>query len=208
MVNRPVITKLWVNGRASEDRDEWTEEVRAHCERCYDDKGETSEVQAERILCQRRRGDHCEALQGRRVTITVDVVLRARGNMLRNKANGPADCLVTDMLRCLPTETVYEVARWFDKRFRGECRAPEAWKVLRFVFLKKPDAKLEKGFRGFRAIALLSVFSKWYATVLVDMLRDEKEPSEWKRLHVGAERGVNCEHMRAFVTSIFQRHWE
>ena len=32
--------------------DEWTEEVRAHCERCYDDKEETREVQAERILSQ------------------------------------------------------------------------------------------------------------------------------------------------------------
>ena len=38
-----------VNGRASEDREEWTEEVRAHCGRCYDDKTETPEVQAERI---------------------------------------------------------------------------------------------------------------------------------------------------------------
>ena len=150
VINRPVITKLWVNGRASEDRDEWTEEVRAHCERCYDDKEETSEVQAERILSQRRRGDHCVALQGRRVAITVDKVLRARGKMLRNKANGPADCRVTEMLQCLSTETVYEVAHWFDKRFRGGCRALEAWKVLRLVFLKKKtDAKLEKSLRGF-----------------------------------------------------------
>ena len=61
------------------------------------------------------------------------------------------------------------MAHWFDKRFKGECRAPEAWNILRLVFLKKPDAKLEKGLRGFRAIALLSVFSKWYTTVLVDM---------------------------------------
>ena len=73
----------------------------------------------------------------RRVTITVDKVLRARGKMLRNKANSPADCLVTEMLRCLPKKTVYEVAHWFDKLFRGECRAPEGWKVLRLVFLKK-----------------------------------------------------------------------
>ena len=124
VINRPVITRLWVNGRASEDRDEWTEEVRAHCDRCYDDKEETS-------------GDHCVALQGRRVAITVDKVLRARGKMLRNKANGPADCRVTEMLQCLSTETVYEVAHWFDKRFRGGCRAQEAWQVLRLVFLKK-----------------------------------------------------------------------
>ena len=59
---------------------------------------------------------------------------------------------------------------------------------------KKPDAKLEKGLRGFPAIALLSVFSKRYATVLVDMLHEETEPSEWSRLHVGAER-VSDEHM-------------
>ena len=31
---------------------------------------------------------------------------------------------------------------------------------------------------------------------------------ETGRLHVGAERGVNCEHMQALVTKIFQRHWE
>ena len=36
------------------------------------------------------------------------------------------------------------------------CRAQEAGKILRLVYLKKPDAKLEKGLRGFRAIALLS----------------------------------------------------
>ena len=41
VINRPVFTKLWVDGRASEDRDEWTEDVRAHCESCYDDKAET-----------------------------------------------------------------------------------------------------------------------------------------------------------------------
>ena len=56
--------------------------------------------------------------------------------MLRKKSNGPADCPVTEMLQCLPTETVYDVAHWFHKRFRGEFRAPEAWKVLRLVFLK------------------------------------------------------------------------
>ena len=79
VINRPVITKFWGNGRASEDRDERREQVRAHCERCYDDKEETSEVRAERIQSQRRRRDHCVALQGRRVAITVDKVLRSVG---------------------------------------------------------------------------------------------------------------------------------
>ena len=52
---------------------------------------------------------------------SVDKVLHARGNMLRNKADGPAHCVDTEMLQCLPTETVYEVSCWFDKRFKGEC---------------------------------------------------------------------------------------
>ena len=63
------------------------------------------------------------ALQGRRKKITVDKVLRVRGKMMTNRSNGPADCSVIEMLQCLPMETVY----WFDKRSKGECRAPEAW---------------------------------------------------------------------------------
>ena len=195
VTHRPAVTKLWINGRASENRDEWTEEVRAHCERCYDDITETSEVRAEKIQRQRTSGDHRVPFQEHRLQITVDKVFRARFKMMKNKANGPTDCLVTEMLQCLPTETVHEVTQWFEKRFKGEYRAPEAWKILRLVSLKKADAKLEKGLRGFRAIALLRVFSKSYTTVLVDLLREKKEPVEWKKLHVGAERGVNCEHM-------------
>ena len=74
VINRPVVTKLWVNGRANEDRDEWTEEVGAHCEHCYNDKAENPEVEAERIWRQRSSGDRRVALQVRRVTITADRV--------------------------------------------------------------------------------------------------------------------------------------
>ena len=67
-----LVTKLWVNGLASEDRDEWTEEVKAHCDRCYDDKMGTPEVQAETVLYERNRGDILITLQGRRKRISVD----------------------------------------------------------------------------------------------------------------------------------------
>ena len=59
-----MVTKLWINGRASEDKDEWTEEVRAHDDKCYDDKMDTSEVQAERMRYHRSRGDSLVTLQG------------------------------------------------------------------------------------------------------------------------------------------------
>lgn len=136
VINRLVVTKIWVNGRASAHRDEWTEEVRAHCERCYDDKEEFPEVLVERIRRQRSSGDRRVAPQGRRVTITVDKVLWTRGKMLRNKANGPSDSLVTEMLRgnTLVRQALQRRMPWS----RGvENSSP--------VFRKKPYAKLEKG---------------------------------------------------------------
>ena len=42
--------------------------------------------------------------------------------------------------------------------------------------------------------------------VLVDLLHEEREPIAWRTLHVEAEKGVNCEHMQALLTNIFQRH--
>ena len=117
VVKKPVVTKLWVNGRATEDREEWCDEVRLHCEKCYGDKSETSEKQAERIRVQQCRGDSAVAIQGRRMQITVNRVLRARGKMLRGKSNGLADCLVVEKLSRLPTEVIYEVTHWFQKRF-------------------------------------------------------------------------------------------
>ena len=69
--------RLWINGQASEDREEWMEKVNAHCERCHDDKDETSQMQDDRIQ-QRRRGDGLEASTGRKIEITVHQVLSAQ----------------------------------------------------------------------------------------------------------------------------------
>ena len=68
------------------------------------------------------------------------------------------------------------------------------------MFLKKPDAKFQKGLREFRSIALLNVFSKWYTTVLVNLLHEEKEPfprgsrerGQW-RAHAGPGKEKNPE---------------
>ena len=90
--------KLWVAGRASENREGWAEEVRAHCEKCHYDKDEMSEVQAVRI-----RG------HGSRVQIIIDGVLRARGTLMKNEEDGLCDCLVTEMLQDVPMVSVYEI---------------------------------------------------------------------------------------------------
>ena len=64
-----------------------------------------------------------------------------------NKSNGLADCV--------GTETVYEVAHWFDKRFKGECRVPLAWTILRLVFSRSLTPSSECS-------------QEWFTTVLVD----------------------------------------
>ena len=118
-MQRPVVKKLRVAGRDSEDSEERREKVRTYFERCYDNKDETSEVQAERTREQRCRGDSLVAWQGRRVQITNDRVLRARGKLMKNTANGPSDCLVTEMLRNLPMEAVHEIDHRFGKSQRS-----------------------------------------------------------------------------------------
>ena len=157
------------------------EEVRVHCEKCYDDKTGTSEVQAERIRHQRSGGDSLVALQGPRVNGDRRAALQGRQIQITvDRGSSRSE-------ECLPMETLFEVSHWFDKRFKTRMSGPEAWQVLRLVFLKKPDAKLEnQGLRGFRAITLLSLFSEWYATVLVDLLLEEKKPVEMEEFARGS----------------------
>ena len=56
------------------------------------------------------------------------------------------------------------------------CRTPETWKIHRLVFLEKPNAKFERSLW----IALLSVFSEWFSTVLVELPHEKKEPIKWR----------------------------
>ena len=51
------------------------------------------------------------------------------------------------------------------------------------------------------------VLAKWYAAMVVRLLHEEPEPTEWKESRVWVERGVNYGHMQALLTNILQRHW-
>ena len=45
--------------------------------------------------------------------------------MVKNSANGPEDCLLTEMLQVLPMETVCEIAHRFEERFRVRMSCPK-----------------------------------------------------------------------------------
>ena len=58
-------------------------------------------------------------------------------------------------------------------------------KIVKLFFLRKPDAEPKKEIRSYRAIALTSVMSKWYASCVVmrmqkERARDLEKTSCWR----------------------------
>ena len=47
----------------------------------------------------------------------IDKVLRAQ--RMKNKADGPADCLVTEIWQNSAVEAVHDITHWLEKRFPG-----------------------------------------------------------------------------------------
>ena len=148
-----MVTKLWINGRDTEDREEWCEEVRLHCEKCYDDKSETSEKKLS-------ASEYSDAEMTARLLFKVG---ECRSQSIEYFVRA-GRCYVANPMARLTTEVICEVTHWFHKRFQWDCRAAEAPGV----------PQEEKGLFVFRAIALLCVFSKLCTTVLVDLLHEEK----------------------------------
>ena len=106
MVHRPPFKKLWIGVREIEDREGWMENARVHCEWCFDDDEEPSWVQEQTMLEQSGGETVGRPGRRRRVEVTVDRVLRARGKIMENKATGSGVCLVSEMLWELPMDSV------------------------------------------------------------------------------------------------------
>ena len=89
------------------------------------------------------------------------------------------------MIKQLPLEKICTITRCFQVRVMGQMEVPSSWKIVKLVFLRKLDAEPKKGIRSYRAIALKSVMSKWYASCLFLRIEKEEELVRWKKLHVG-----------------------
>ena len=122
--------------------------------------------------------------------------------------NGPEDAVVSEMIKQLPLEKIDIITRCFQERYMGKMEAPSSWKVVKLAFLRKPDAEPKKEIRSYRAIALTSVMSKWYASCVILRLEKENEPESWKKWHLGGIEGVNCQILQVMITNLLQKHWE
>ena len=63
-----------VKGHFTEDRKEWQQELRRHCDEVYTDQEETNEIQEDRIDYFKKRGDRHFTVEGRFAEVTLDLV--------------------------------------------------------------------------------------------------------------------------------------
>ena len=76
---RKPLTKLYVKGHFTEDREEWQKELQRRCDEVYIDQEETIRSTRKQLNTSKKRGDQQFTMDGRDVDrITVDVVLQAR----------------------------------------------------------------------------------------------------------------------------------
>ena len=172
------VKKLWIDGKVSEDREEWT-----RCTASDATMTMKNDAGARRKENKKQSGN-CSG---------------ARGKLMKKKAHGARDCLVTEKLRKPPWKQCMKSHTGFDRGFvegrsvglrqRGRCFGG--------CFGRNWTQNRKK---GIRTIALMSV--------MVSALREELEPVEWSTVHIGAGRGVDCEHMQALVKNIQHRHCE
>ena len=102
--------------------------------------------------------------------------------------NGPEDEIVSEMIRSLPMENLH-YCQMFSRTLHGPYGIPKLVEGCETLFLKKPDTAPTKGIRSYRAIALTSVMSKWYASCVLLRLEKETDPVKLRSLHMGDVTG-------------------
>ena len=68
--------------------------------------------------------------------MSVDLVLPARAKLSNNKVSGPADSVVSEMIKVLPLEKIYVVPICFQQRVMGTKEAPDSCRIVQLVFPK------------------------------------------------------------------------
>ena len=80
--------------------------------------------------------------------------------------------------------------------------------MVKLVILRKYDAALLKGTRSYRALALTSVMSKWYATCIILRMERAREPEGWEQLHVGGMSTVSAVRHQVLMTQLLRKTLE
>ena len=122
------------------DREEWENNFKGIVKKCTLTRRKQKEAQESQIEYFLKKGIQEFTEGGRSAEITVDLVLQARVKLSDNKVNGPEDAIMSEMIKKLPMEKICTVARCFQGRFMDQMEPQSSWKVVKLVFLRKPDA--------------------------------------------------------------------
>ena len=107
--------ELFINGKLCEDREDWKKKLETHCGDVCVDPEEATEEQVQTVEWYRKKGNEQFTCQERMAEISVDLVLQVRAQMEDNKVHGPEDNV---LIKLLPLETFYVVARCYQERLR------------------------------------------------------------------------------------------
>ena len=101
------------------------------------DPQETIEEQERRILRDKEEGDRHFTEAGMVAENTIDLVRQARAKMAENKVDGTEDSCVSEMIKQLSQEKIYEITRCFQKRFMEKStRSQDASKSALWSWMK------------------------------------------------------------------------
>ena len=95
-------------------------------EEVCNDEGETKEARESRIGNFKKKGNPQFTEEGRNAEITSDLVLQAKAKLSDNKVNEPEDVIVSEMIKRLPVEKIYTLARCFQERSVGQMEFPRS----------------------------------------------------------------------------------
>ena len=79
---------------------------------------------------------------------------------------------------------------------------------MKLAFLRKPDAEPMQGVKSYRAIALTSVMSNFYATCVILRLEKEEETEELMQLQGSGNGGISYQYLQVLMTQLLQKHWK
>ena len=128
--------------------------------------------------------------------------------MCGNKVNGDENVVVSEMMKQLLLEKKfnYEV---LPRTFHVSDGGSKFVEDCEIGVLTKSHVEPKKEIRSYRAIALTSVMSKWFAPFRILRLEQERGTRIGRNLHVGGFTMAQvCQHLQLLATNLQQKHWE
>ena len=171
---KPKATQMKIEGELTQDVSRWEEALRKHGLLRYSSVQHQHDTNS--CLDELRR--RCEHTQAEKTTpfsrngsfscpLDMGLLLRARARLREGKATG-WDGISASVLKALPWEALRHVLVCFQRLYQRQIVSPDSWRrILVSFMLKGPKAR---SFDETRALAMLSVFGKWFSCCLTILL--------------------------------------